>query len=210
MSKGNKEEWVVIGLDAKLSRQQGMPAQLPIPKAEFEGLAEKGLSIDNTRKWIKAFLNDSPMGQDHNWRKKNSQLVMSLEVFLDKAPLLDRAQKGFVEKDFEKAASALKRIATMDPDDHASRLNLAAALVNLRDYPGALKMFQQIRKTFEGDADYHVALGQLHASMSNKDEATNESVFSVHVCSHFDVPPPNPGSPGPGRRGGAPNTMLCG
>ena len=181
MSKGNKEEWVVIGLDAKLSRRQGMPAQLPIPKAEFEGLAEKGLSIDNTRKWIKAFLNDSPMGQDHNWRKKNSQLVMSLEVFLDKAPLLDRAQKGFVEKDFEKAASALKRIATMDPDDHASRLNLAAALVNLRDYPGALKMFQQIRKTFEGDADYHVALGQLHASMSNKDEATNEFVLALEA-----------------------------
>ncbi|MBK9265420.1 MAG: tetratricopeptide repeat protein [Polyangiaceae bacterium] len=181
MSKGNKEEWVVIGLDAKLSRRQGMPAQLPIPKSEFEGLADKGLSIDNARKWIKAFLNDSPMGQDHNWRKKNSQLVMSLEVFLDKAPLLDRAQKGFQEKDFEKAVSALKRIASMDPDDHASRLNLGAALVNVRDYPGALKVFQQIRKTFDGDADYHVGLGQLHATMGNKDEATNEFVLALEA-----------------------------
>jgi hypothetical protein len=67
------------------------------------------------------------MGKDGNWRKKNSQMVASLEVFLDKAPLLERAQKGFQEKDFEKAVSALKRIAAMDPDDHSSRLNFARA-----------------------------------------------------------------------------------
>lgn len=181
MSKGNKEEWVVIGLDAKLARRQGMPAQLPIPKSEFEGLAEKGLSIDNARKWIKSFLNDSPMGMDGNWRKKNSQLVQSLEVFLDKAPLLERAQKGFQERDFEKAVSALKRIASMDPEDHSARLNLASALGNLRDFPGALKAFQQIRKTYEGDADYHVGVGQLHATMGNKDEATNEFVLALEA-----------------------------
>lgn len=181
MSKGKQEEWVVIALDAKLSRRQGMPAQLPIPKSEFEGLADKGLSIDNAKKWIKSFLNDSPMGMDGNWRKKNSQLVQSLEVFLDKAPLLERAQKGFQEKDFEKAASALKRIGSMDPDDHASRLNLGAALVNLRDYAGALKIFQQIRKTFEGDADYHVGVGQLYATMGNKDDATNEFVLALEA-----------------------------
>jgi len=181
MSKGKDEEWVVIALDAKMSRRQGMPAQLPIPKSEFEGLADKGLSIDNARKWIKAFLNDSPMGKDGNWRKKNSQLVQSLEVFLDKSPLLERAQKGFQENDYEKAASALKRIASMDPDDHASRLNLGAALVNLRDYAGALKIFMQIRKTFEGDADYHVGLGQLYSTMGNKDEAMNEFVLALEA-----------------------------
>ena len=181
MSKGKEDEWVVIGLDAKISRRQGMPAQLPIPKSEFEGLADKGLSIDNARKWIKAFLNDSPMGKDGNWRKKNSQLVSSLEVFLDKAPLLERAQKGFEEKDFEKAASALKRIGSMDPDDHSSRLNLGAALVNLRDYAGALKAFQQIRKTYEGDADYHVGMGQLYSAMGNKDEAMNEFVLALEA-----------------------------
>lgn len=181
MSKGKQEEWVVIALDAKMARRQGMPAQLPIPKSEFEGLADKGLSIENARKWIKSFLNDSPMGMDGNWRKKNSQLVGSLEVFLDKAPLLERAQKGFQEQDYEKAASALKRIASMDPDDHASRLNLGAALVNLRDYAGALKIFGQIRKTFEGDADYHVGLGQLYVTMGNKDEATNEFVLALEA-----------------------------
>ena len=36
MSKGKQEEWVVIALDAKMTRRQGMPAQLPIPKSEFE------------------------------------------------------------------------------------------------------------------------------------------------------------------------------
>ncbi len=181
MSKGKEDEWVVIGLDAKISRRQGMPAQLPIPKSEFEGLADKGLSIDNARKWIKAFLSDSPMGKDSNWRKKNSQLVATLEVFLDKAPLLARAQQGFEEQDFEKAASALKRIASMDPDDHSARLNLGAALVNLRDYAGAFKAFTQIRKTYEGDADYHVGMGQLYSAMGNKDEATNEFVLALEA-----------------------------
>ncbi|MDI3282988.1 tetratricopeptide repeat protein [Polyangium sp. 15x6] len=175
------EEWVMIALDPKMSRRQGMPPQLPIPKSEFEGLADKGLSIENARKWIKSFLNDSPAGKDGNWRKKNSQLVSALEVFLDKAPLLDRAQKGFAENDFEKALSALKRIASMDPDDHAARLNLAAAQTALRDYPAALKTYQSIRKTFEGDADYHVGLGQVHATMSNKDAAIDEFVLALEA-----------------------------
>lgn len=175
------QEWVMIGLDPQISKRQGMPSQLPIPKGEFEGLADKGLSVDNARKWIKSFLNDSPAGKDGNWRKKNSQLVSSLEVFLDKGPLLDRAQKAFGENDFEKAASALKRIASMDPDDHAARLNLASAQMALRDYPGALKTFQQIRKTFEGDADYHVGLGQVHASMNNKDAAIDEFVLALEA-----------------------------
>ncbi|MRG93339.1 tetratricopeptide repeat protein [Polyangium spumosum] len=174
-------EWVMIGLDPKMSRRQGMPPQLPIPKSEFEGLADKGLSIDNARKWIKSFLNDSPAGKDGNWRKKNSQLVSALEVFLDKAPLLDRAQNGFAENDFEKALSALKRIASMDPDDHAARLNLAAAQTALRDYPAALKTYQSIRKTFEGDADYHVGLGQVHATMGNKDAAIDEFVLALEA-----------------------------
>jgi len=175
------EEWVMIALDPKMSRRQGMPPQLPIPKSEFEGLADKGLSIDNARKWIKSFLNDSPAGKDGNWRKKNSQLVSALEVFLDKAPLLDRAQKGFAENDFEKALSALKRIASMDPDDHAARLNLASAQTGLRDYPAALKTYQSIRKSFEGDADYHVGLGQVHATMSNKDAAIDEFVLALEA-----------------------------
>lgn len=181
MSKGKEEEWVMIGLDAQMARRQGLPPQLPIPKTEFEGLADKGLSIENARKWIKDFLDNSPAGKDGVWRKRNSQLVSALEVFLDKAKLIERAQQGFAENDYDKAISSLKRITTMDPDDHSAKLNLASAYANMRDYPAALKTFSQIRKTFEGDADYHVALGQVHASMSNKDEATNEFVLALEA-----------------------------
>jgi tetratricopeptide (TPR) repeat protein len=179
MSK--EEEWVLIGLDPKMARRQGLPAQLPVPKSEFEGLADKGLGIDTARKWIKSFLNDSTPGKDGAWRKKNSQAVTAMEVFLDKAALWERAQKGFSENDYEKAISALKRITSMDPEDHAARLNLASAQANTRDYPAALKSFQAIRKTFEGDADYHVAVGQLHAAMQNRDEAMNELVLALEA-----------------------------
>jgi tetratricopeptide (TPR) repeat protein len=179
MSK--EEEWVLIGLDPKMARRQGLPAQLPVPKGEFEGLADKGLGIDAARKWIKGFLNDSGPGKDGAWRKKNSQLVSTLEVFLDKAALWDRAQKGFAENDYDKALSSLKRITQMDPEDHAARLNLASAQANMRDYPAALKTFQSIRKTFEGDPDFHVAVGQLHAAMQNRDEALNEMVLALEA-----------------------------
>jgi tetratricopeptide (TPR) repeat protein len=172
MSK--EEEWVLIGLDEKMARRQGLPPQLPIPKSEFENLADKGLQIENARKWIKNFLDNSEAGKSGAWRKKNSQLVSALEVFLDKAKLLERAQQGFAENDYEKAISALKRIASMDPDDGSARLNLASAQANTRDYAGALKTFQSIRKIFQGDPDYHVGLGQVHAAMQNKDAAIDE------------------------------------
>jgi tetratricopeptide (TPR) repeat protein len=174
-------DWVLIGLDEKMARRQGIPARMPVPRKEFEGLAEKGLNIDLSRKWIKDFLTNSPAGKDGAWRKKNSAIVQTLEAFLDKAPLWDRAQKAFSENDFEKAISALKRIASMDPEDHAARLNLASALANTGDYPGALKAFQSIKKTFEGDADYHVSLGHVHLAMQAKDDALNEMVLALEA-----------------------------
>ncbi len=131
-------EWVLINLDEKAARRQGIPAGMPVPRKDFEGLAEKGLSIDLARKWIKDFLTNSPAGKDGAWRKKNHKMVVALEAFLDKAPLWDRAQKAFAENDYEKAMSALKRIASMDPDDHAARLNLASAQANAGDFAGAL------------------------------------------------------------------------
>lgn len=174
-------DWVMISLDEKMARKQGLPAQMPVPKGEFEGLAEKGLNIDLSRKWIKAFLTTSDAGKSGEWRKKNSKIVTALEAFLDKAPLWERAQKGFAESDYEKAISALKRIATMDTEDHAARLNLASALANTGDYPGALKHFKEIRRTFEGDADYHVALGHVLVMQKDRDAATNEMVLALEA-----------------------------
>jgi tetratricopeptide (TPR) repeat protein len=174
-------DWVLIGLDEKMARRQGLPARLPVPRAEFEGLAEKGLNIDIARKWIKDFLTNSEPGKSGVWRKQNSAVVSSLEAFIDKAPLWERAQQAFASNNYEQALSALKRITTMDAEDHAARLNLASAQANMRDYAAALKSFQAIRKTFEGDPDYHVALGHVHIAMENRDAALNEMVLALEA-----------------------------
>jgi tetratricopeptide (TPR) repeat protein len=182
MSKdGGGGDWVLINLDQKMARRQGLPAQIPVPKAEFEGMADKGLSIDLTRKWIKDFLVNSEPGKSGEWRKKNSKIVGALEAFTDKAPLWDRSQKAFAESDMEKAISTLKRIVQMDGEDHAARLNLASALANTGDYAGALKYFKEVRKTFEGDADYHVALGHVYVVQKDKDAALNEMVLALEA-----------------------------
>src|SRR5262245_33915941 len=158
-------EWVLIGLDEKMARRQGIPARLPVPRGEFEGLADKGLNIELARKWIKDFLDNSEPGKSGHWRKQNSRIVSALEAFLDKAPAWEKAQKAFTEKDYDKAIQALKRISTMDADDHAAKLNLASAYANTGDHAQALKQFKQIRSTFEGDPDYHVALGHVHLAL---------------------------------------------
>ncbi|CAN93181.1 hypothetical protein sce3022 [Sorangium cellulosum So ce56] len=176
-----QSDWVLIGLDETTARRQGIPARMPVPRGEFEGLADKGLSIDAARKWIKDFLTNSEPGKSGVWRKQNSTLVSQFEAFLDKAPVWERAQKAFGERDYEKAISALKRIITMDPDDHAARLNLASAQANMGDHPAALKSFQAIRKTFQGDADYHVAVGQVHLAMQKKDAALDEMVLALEA-----------------------------
>jgi tetratricopeptide (TPR) repeat protein len=173
--------WLLIGLDEKISRRQGIPSQVPVPKAEFEGLADKGLNIDKARKWVKDFLATSPAGQDATWRRRNSALVTTLEAFVDNAALWEKAQKAFAENDMEKAISALKRITIMNSEDHAAKLNLASALANTGDFDGALKNFKAIRKTFEGDPDYHVAVGHVYLRKQDKDQATNEFVLALEA-----------------------------
>src|SRR5215212_2566880 len=174
-------EWMLLGLDEKMARRQGLPARIPVPKADFEGMADKGLSIDQCRAWIKDFLTNSEASKSGVWRKQNAALVSSLEAFIDKAPLWERAQKAFAEGDFERAITTLKRITSMDPEDHAARQNLASALANIGDYAGALKAFSAIRATFEGDADYHVALGQVQLARKDRDAALNEMVLALEA-----------------------------
>ena len=174
-------EWVLISLDEKMARRQGLPPQIPVPKGELEGLADKGMNVETSRAWIKDFLSTSEPGKSYEWRKKNAQLVTALDTFLDKAPLWDRAQKAFSESDFEKAVSALKRIAAMDSEDHASRQNLASAYANMGDYTSSLKLFKEIRGSFEGDPDYHVALGHVHMALRDKDAAIGQMVLALEA-----------------------------
>jgi tetratricopeptide (TPR) repeat protein len=69
----------------------------------------------------------------------------------------------------------------MDPEDHAARQNLASAYANMGDHGASLKLFKEIRKTFEGDPEYHVALGHVHMAMHDKDSAIGEMVLALEA-----------------------------
>jgi len=172
-------EWVMISLDELMARRQGLPVQMPVPKSEFEGLADQGLNIDKAREWVRGFLENSEAGKDGHWRKKNSNLMSSWDAFMDKAPMWERAQAAFAENDYEKAIKTLKRITIMDDNDHAAKLNLASAYANIGDHPKAAKAFKQVRDTFKGDADFHVSLGHLHIAMKKPNEAIEEFVSAL-------------------------------
>ena len=177
---GQEIEWVMIGMDAKIARKQGMPTQVPIPKTEFEGLAEKGLNIEQTRAWAKAFM-AGEVGQNAAWRKKNNQLAAQLDAFVDKGPIWEKASKAFQERDYAKAVSVLKRITTMDQDDHMALFNMASAQANTGDYQGALKSFKKVRDTFAGDPDFHTTVAHVHQQLKDDDSATNEFVLALEA-----------------------------
>ncbi|MBI4703467.1 MAG: tetratricopeptide repeat protein [Deltaproteobacteria bacterium] len=176
-----EREWMMIGLDPKVARRQGMPPQIPVPKDRFEGLADKGLNPDELRGWIKEFFATVPTAQDGNWRRRNAVLVSALEGFVDMKPQWEKAQKAFAEADFEKAIAALKRITTMVPDDHAARMNYASALANAGQYDKAMKQLVLIRESFAGEPDYHLAVAQLHVAKGNTEEAIAELVQGLEA-----------------------------
>jgi tetratricopeptide (TPR) repeat protein len=175
------QEWVMIGMEADMARRQGMPMRLPIPKEEFEGLADKGLAPDKLRGWIQTFLTESEMGKDGNWRRRNSELVSQLEGFVDKKPLWDKAQKLFAENNHDEAIKTLKRITVMCPDDHAARLNYASALGNKGDYDKAIKELKQIKQSFKDDADFHVTYAQMLVMKGDQATATEELVVALEL-----------------------------
>jgi tetratricopeptide (TPR) repeat protein len=179
MSEQAEPEWVLIGLDDVVARKQGMPNRIPIPKERFEGLADEGLKPDVLRKWIEDFLLTSEPGQSANWRRRNSELVTRLESYVDKVPMLDKANAAFQTNDFEKATKILKRITALDPEDHAAKLNLASALANQGDYKKAMKNFKAIRETYDDDPDYHLGVAQIHVAEGRTDEAIEELVIAL-------------------------------
>ncbi|MEM9691499.1 MAG: tetratricopeptide repeat protein [Myxococcota bacterium] len=186
MSDSGEREWVMVPLDEKIARRQGIPRQVPVPKSDFEGLADEGLSQDKLVGWIKDFMENAPVAKDGNWRRRNSELVSQLEGYVDKLPLWDKAQALFAENNYEKALKTLKRITVMMPDDHAARMNYASALANQGDYDKAFKQLRQIRDTFEGEADFHVTVAQMHVARNNADAAVEELVTALeHQPDHL-------------------------
>lgn len=162
-------EWVLISLDEKLARRQGMPKTLPVPKGDFEGLAERGLSLESARKWSAAFLSQ----RRGTPAPEHAALYSKLEAFVAKADLWAKAQAAFGARDFKKAASTLRMISNVDPDDHAAKMNLASALASTGDHAGALKALDAIQETFAGDEDFHVTHGHVLLAADRRAEAAD-------------------------------------
>ncbi len=170
--------WLLVGLEEKIARRQGVPAKIPVPsKEEFEAMAEKGMQPDQLKKWVSAFLQVAPA----QWRAENADLAKSYDRYLSKIDLWGKAQAAFAKEDFKTAISTLKLIGNLDPDDHAAKMNLASTLASTGDHAGAVKLLESIRATFEGEPDYHSTLGQLHAAMGKRDDAVDELVLALEA-----------------------------
>jgi tetratricopeptide (TPR) repeat protein len=172
-------EWMLITMDEKRARRQGVPVQLPVRKSELDGIADKGMTLDQIRKWIRDFL--AQAGRAPSWRNENAALAKSLEAFVGKTELLARAEQAFAKSDFVKAISTLRMVASVDPDDHATKMNLGLALANTGDNAGALVQLDAIRPTFTGEADYHLAVGQISFALGKTDRAADEFVLALEA-----------------------------
>ena len=179
MSDADAGEWMLISLDDKLAKRQGVPPRVPVPRKEFEGLATDGLSIDAMRRWSGQFIGSAP--RDPAWRTENAALLTSLEAFISKQELWAKAQQAFAANDYKRAMSTLRMIASVDPNDHAAKMNLGNALANTGDHAGAMKQLASIRETFNGDADYHLAVGQLHLSLGAVQSAAEEMSLALEA-----------------------------
>ncbi len=170
-------EWMLVGLDEKMARRQGVPPRIPVPKGEFETITEKGLHPDQLKVWITAFLAVAPP----SWRTENVEMAKGFDRFLAKLDVWGKAQKAFAKQDFKTAISSLKLVCNLDPDDHAAKMNLASALASTGDAAGALKQLESVRATFEGEADYHTMLGQLLTAGGNTDQGIDELVLALEA-----------------------------
>jgi tetratricopeptide (TPR) repeat protein len=164
-------DWVLISLDEKLARKQGVPAKIPVPKGEFESLADKGMSIDQMRTWVQKFTTTSPAMHNANWRTQNAALARSLEVFIAKKDSWAKAQDAFAKSDFKTAIGSLRMLSNIDPNDHCAKLNLATALGGSGDHAGALALLDQIGETWADDAEYHVTRANMLMALQRRDDA---------------------------------------
>src|SRR5271155_4207386 len=110
-------DWILITMEEKRARRQGVPARLPVPKSELETISTKGMTLDQIRRWIREFL--ALAGRAPAWRRENAALGKSLDAFVAKTELLTRAEQAFARSDFKGAISTLRMVTSVDPEDHA-------------------------------------------------------------------------------------------
>ncbi|HEY6460165.1 MAG TPA: tetratricopeptide repeat protein [Polyangiaceae bacterium] len=166
-------DWVLISLDEKLARKQGVPSRVPVPKGEFESLADKGMTVDQMRGWVQKFITTSPAMHNANWRTENAQLARSFEVFVAKKDGWAKAQAAFAKNDFKTAAGSLRMVSNIDPNDHCAKLNLAAALASSGEHPAALKELDAIADTWADDPEFHITRANVLVALQRRDDAVN-------------------------------------
>lgn len=164
-------DWVLVTIDQKLARKQGVPSRIPIPKSEFEKLADEGMSVEKMREWVGKFVATSPAMHNAAWRTENVALARSFEVFIAKKDGWAKAQQAFQRKDVKSAIGALRLLSNVDREDHCARFNLATALASAGDHAAALKLLDEIRDTWVDDADYHVTRARVLLGLDRRDEA---------------------------------------
>ncbi len=179
MSDKAEGKWMLTSMDEKRARRQGVPPRMPVPRSELTALADKGMTLDQIRTWIRDFLAEA--GGNSSWRSENAAFVGSLEAFVSKTALLARAEQSFARNDYAKAISTLRMITSVDPDDHLTKMNLGSALANTGDHAGALAQFESIRATFGGETDYHLAVGRLQLTLGHPELATGEFVLALEA-----------------------------
>lgn len=171
------DEWALINIDEKMAKRHGIPAKLPIPKAEIEGLADTGLPPDKVRKWMQTFMQTMGPGL----KRAEPALASQYEAFLGKGDHWKKAEEAFGKGDVARAIASLKLVVAVDPNDHAARMNLASAFASSGDHAKAQEHLKTIRGTFEGEPDYHVMCAQVHLAKKERDAAVGELVLALEA-----------------------------
>jgi len=172
-------DWLLIGLDEKLAKKQGVPARIPVPKGEFESLADKGMTVDQMRGWVSKFITTSPAMHNANWRTENAALARAFEVFVAKKDGWAKAQAAFGKNDFKTAVSSLRMISNIDPNDHCAKLNLASALSGSGDHAAAIAQLDAITDTWEDDPEFHVTRANVLLALQRRDDAVGALVDAL-------------------------------
>lgn len=172
-------DWLLISLDEKLAKKQGVPTRVPVPKGEFESLADKGMSVEQMRGWVNKFITTSPAMHNANWRTQNAALARAFEVFVAKKDGWAKAQNAFAKNDFKAAVGALRMISNIDPNDHCAKLNLASALASSGDHGAAIAQLDAIVDTWGDDADFHVTRANVLIALQRRDDAVGAAADAL-------------------------------
>ncbi|MBN2194419.1 MAG: tetratricopeptide repeat protein [Polyangiaceae bacterium] len=174
-------EWVLIQLDEKLAKRSGMPPQVPVPKAEFEALGDRGLTQQEVRKNVQAFATAAAA----TLRSKDPNLAKRFDAYLAKQTFWQKAEGALAQQDMPTAIRLLRTITQVDADDYAARQSLATALLAAQETEEAMKLFAAMGDVWSGVPDYHVTFGQACLAAERRDDALEQFVLALEAQPDF-------------------------